>query len=159
MNIDPIYLNSPLIQNSLNSDFFKNMTLQEFQESESFQHIVKIKTPKYFEELAQILESLQYFLIEDIPEIVLDYFLGITDIKPILMLIEEHFPNFFNQIVEFLKSNIFRLQDYRFKFEFFGDKRRIACGSLHSVGIREDGSLVTWGINKRKQQDNCPKHL
>ena len=74
------------------------------------------------------------------------------------MLIEEHFANFLNQIVEFLKSNIFRLQDYRFKFEFFGDKR-IACGAYHSVAIKEDGSVVTWGSNTSEQRDNCPEHL
>ena len=37
--------------------------------------------------------------------------------------------------------------------------KEIACGSFHSVGLREDGTVVTWGNNNMKQYENSPNKI
>ena len=41
--------------------------------------------------------------------------------------------------------------------KFLQEFIQIACGDKHSVGIREDGTIVTWGNNSYNQYDNSPK--
>ena len=136
----------------MKNESFIPMTDEEILESESGYYFQNVEEITNEDELNYIVESINYWGIKDIPDMVFDY-LKTSDYTPDSFL--QLLLNFDYQIVKdfipemrkYLFDNklVTMIEDIELKFEIFQTKNKIACGLHHSVAINKDDNLLIWG--------------
>jgi alpha-tubulin suppressor-like RCC1 family protein len=140
MDIAPYYLNSETFKNMTENENLQNVSIESLINSVRDDSPIRDK-----DDLLYTLACLSYWNIESIPQIIFDY-VDKNLLEDYLLdedLITIIFPSYIETIEDYIKTK-------------FNSNKTIACGKYHTVGIREDRTIVTWGSNIANQRDNPP---
>ena len=119
-----------------NTDF-KSISTEEFMEK--YATSIRNDDP-IIDDLTFALFCLSEWMIDELPKNVLDYIDNHLDED--YSQYEEDLPIYYNLIVERIK--------------FMKGFKQIDCGKSHSVGLRNDGTVVTWGGNNDNERNDTP---
>jgi len=163
-NIDDIpdyYKNTPIFKHMINSSVFVNLSFDEFKETETFKNISFISVIKDDDDFMKLIESLDYYCVEFLPQFVLDYIMSYKD-GPFTMELNEVWDK--QIITEILKLGLltfYKIKDITLKEiirKIITEERsnKISCGGYFTSAIKDDGSIKVWGDNDEGQYDNIP---
>ena len=140
MDIAPYYLNSETFKNMTENENFQNVSIESLTDSLRDDSPIRDK-----DDLLYTLACLSYWNIEILPQIIFDYVDKnlFEDYKLDEDLSTIIFPSYIEIIEDYIKTK-------------FNSNKTIACGEFHSVGIKEDGTVVTWGNNRYNQRNGEP---
>jgi alpha-tubulin suppressor-like RCC1 family protein len=145
MNIASYYLNSPVFLAMTQNNNFKSITIDELltNHSQYLRDDSSINDDDE-EDFIFTLVCLTYWGVEKLPIIVYDYINHNLFIK-------------FTSYHETIISSIFIDEIQNYIKNKFNKYKTIACGDSHSVGIRNDTSVVVWGCRGRRQANETPR--
>lgn len=141
------------------SSSFKVLSFNDFKKSESFLYIRDESEIHSLEDFYHGLECLDYWLIDFLPQYMLDYiFSNEVFLLPLDLYLSETNINKWNQ--QIIDLTLLNIENSELTVDKIGDPdlynlvleqffkvkySRIACGNWFSVAIRNDKSMVLWG--------------
>lgn len=175
IKIPNFYKESMVYQQMRNDMYgiFQSMSDEELLQSETGKMIFTKDKIEDVEDVIFLLQSLDYFVIDTIPDMLIDYIINGENNEDLLDVVNSldifnslDIDSLYNNFIIILKERIFEIKNYTLKYKVYSwhilklfteYKKFIACGKNHITLINSEGNIIMYGNTSHRQMINIPR--